>query len=85
MNTIVGWNSIIGSWTRVEGSREPDSKGKNNFPKSNNYHFYLSFWHVESLCILGVGVAIDPELCIRNCIVLPYKELSENHSNEVIL
>jgi len=69
MYSIIGWNSIIGSWCRIEGTANEEATSKG----------------LESICILGVGVTVEPEIHIRNCVVLPYKNLSENHDNETIL
>jgi len=60
INSIVGWNSIIGQWCRIEGA-------------------------VEKPTILGEGVKTKPEIIIRNSIVLPHKELSGNHNEEILL
>jgi len=39
----------------------------------------------EHITILGEGVVAQPEICVRDCIVLPHKELSRNHAGEIIL
>lgn len=47
-NTIIGFNSKIGPWTRLEGDSIENDKTIN---------------------VLGVGVRVEPEIFIHNCIV----------------
>lgn len=60
VNSVVGWNSVIGQWCRIEGT---DGK----------------------ITILGDGVKTKPEIIVRNSVVLPHKELSGNHNEEILL
>merc|ERR1712137_456507 len=60
VNSIIGWNSVIGQWCRIEGT---DGK----------------------ITIFGDGVKTKPETIVRNSIVLPHKELSRNHNEEILL
>ena len=50
-----------------------------------NKYIFNFYKDEESITILGVGVTVSPEICIRNCIVLPYKSLTENCSGITIL
>ena len=40
---------------------------------------------MESISILGVGVIVESEVAIRDCIVLLNKKITENQSNSIIL
>ena len=77
LNAIVGWESRIGRWSRVEGS---------SFTTSHNDH---EITHggvkVNNICILGHDVAVKDEFFIRNTIVLPHKDLGTNQHNEIIM
>ncbi|KAI9469026.1 MAG: nucleotide-diphospho-sugar transferase [Benjaminiella poitrasii] len=76
LHSIIGWNSRIGSWARVEGcpvQEEEDTSMMRNGVKS------------QSITILGKDVAVMDETIIRNCIVLPHKELKSCYHNEILM
>ncbi|CEP09605.1 hypothetical protein [Parasitella parasitica] len=75
LHSIIGWNSRIGSWARVEGCpvHEGDSSMMKNGVKS------------QSITILGKDVSVMDETIIRNCIVLPHKELKSCFHNEILM
>ncbi|CAO3629813.1 unnamed protein product [Mucor hiemalis] len=75
LHSIIGWNSRIGSWARVEGCpvHEEDSSMMKNGVKS------------QSITILGKDVSVLDETIIRNCIVLPHKELKACFHNEILM
>ncbi|KAI7904568.1 nucleotide-diphospho-sugar transferase [Cokeromyces recurvatus] len=75
LHSIIGWNSRIGSWTRVEGCpvHEGDSAMMKNGVKN------------QSITILGKDVSVMDETIIRNCIVLPHKELKSCYHNEILM
>ena len=68
--SICGWNSTIGLWSRVEGTQVLNNDQKHDGDK---------------ITVLGSEVVIDPEISVRNSIVLPHKRLSESISNEILL
>jgi len=70
--SVIGWNSSIGSWSRVEGVNDPKA---NNTQDSSNI----------GVSIIGEGVTIGNEVLVRRCIVLPHKELSTSYDNQIIL
>ena len=74
INSIVGWNSIVAQWDRIEGNIVDDRD--NDAYDSNGY---------GGITIFAEGVKAGPEICIRNCIVLPHKELYQNYSNSILL
>ncbi|CEG73580.1 Putative Mannose-1-phosphate guanylyltransferase [Rhizopus microsporus] len=76
LHSIIGWNSRIGSWSRVEGCPiygEDGSSMMKNGVKS------------QSITILGKDVSVMDETIIRNCIVLPHKELKSCYHNEILM
>lgn len=70
LNSVVGWDTIIGEWTRLEGS-----------PDYSNPDINVGC----GMTILGNGVKVVPEVIIRSCIVLPHKDLAGNHYNQILL
>lgn len=73
--SILGWNSIIGQWARIEG-QPPNSK-----TASSSSDTTLT----RDLTVFGVSVVASPEICVRNCIVLPHKQLSHSYHEEILL
>ncbi|ODN03057.1 Mannose-1-phosphate guanyltransferase alpha-B [Orchesella cincta] len=83
--TIVGWNSYIGKWTRVEGT-PCDPNPNKPFAKMENVPLFHEDGKLNpSITILGCHVRVPSEVVVLNSIVLPYKELSRSFSNEIIL
>ncbi|KAG1057499.1 hypothetical protein G6F46_003666 [Rhizopus delemar] len=75
LHSIVGWNSRIGSWSRVEGC---PVYGEDNSMMKNGVKS-------QSITILGKDVTVMDETIIRNCIVLPHKELKSCYHNEILM
>lgn len=76
MFSIIGWNSIIGQWARVEGQPPNASQIRVNSAETSL---------VRDVTIFGVSVVASPELIIRNCIVLPHKTLTQSYHDEILL
>jgi mannose-1-phosphate guanylyltransferase len=74
IHAVVGWESKIGFWTRIEGSgiHEEDLATQKGFK-------------VPSAAILGKGVVVGDELIVRDCIVLPHKELKQSFNREILM
>ena len=71
-NSIIGQGSSIGRWARIEGYSCDSSsiiQGKKQQPIS----------------VLSGQNSVSQEVVLRNCIVLPNKELKSNCFNEVIM
>ncbi|CAG0893429.1 unnamed protein product [Cyprideis torosa] len=83
--SIVGWDSTIGEWSRVEGT--PDDPNPNRpFAKMENKSLFDTSGKLNpSISILGSNVQVPPQVIVLNSIVLPYKELSGSVKNEIIL
>ncbi|KAL3084975.1 hypothetical protein niasHS_010044 [Heterodera schachtii] len=85
LHSVIGWRSYIGPWSRVEGS--PTSPNPNiPFAKLDNKPLFNVDGRLNpSLTILGSDVNVPRETVILNTVVLPYKELSANYKNQIIL
>lgn len=65
--SIVGWNSRIGSWARVEGTPIPVKEHTTSIVKNGI--------RVQAVTILGKECGVNDEVRVQNCVCLPYKEL----------
>jgi mannose-1-phosphate guanylyltransferase len=65
--SIIGWNSRVGAWARVEGTPTPASSHTTSIIKNGV--------KVQSITILGKECVVGDEVRVQNCICLPYKEL----------
>lgn len=85
MHSIVGWNNVIGSWARVEGTPcDPDPNRP--FAKTENFLLFNGEGKLNpSITVLGSNVTIPSEVIVLNSIVLPHKELTHSYKNEIIL
>lgn len=85
LNSIVGKNSKVGNWSRVEGT-PCDPNPNKAFAKMDNLPLFNSCGKLNpSITILGDGVNVPGELIVLNSIVLPYKELTRSFKNEILL
>ena len=75
--SIIGWNSRVGAWARVEGTPTPVGSHTTTIIKNGV--------KVQSITILGKECGVGDEVRVQNCICLPYKELKRDVSNEVIM
>ena len=75
--SIIGWNSRVGAWARVEGTPTPVSSHTTSIIKNGV--------KVQSITILGKECHVGDEVRVQNCICLPYKELKRDVANEVIM
>jgi len=83
--SVVGWNSSVGAWSRVEGTPEDPNPNK-PFTKMENSPLFNSSGQLNpSITVLGSHVAVPSEVILLNSIVLPHKELSGSHKNQIIL
>ncbi|XP_055927034.1 mannose-1-phosphate guanyltransferase alpha-A-like isoform X2 [Argiope bruennichi] len=85
LHCIVGWNSTIGAWARIEGTPSDPNPNK-PFAKMENVPLFNNTGHLNpSITVLGSNVQVPPEVIILNSIVLPHKELTQSYKNEIIL
>lgn len=85
LNSIIGWHSIVGEWSRVEGTAtklDPDA------PHATTDNFYLFDNKGKlrpSATILGRDVVVPDEVIILNSIVLPSKDMGWGLKNQILL
>ncbi|KAL7269398.1 hypothetical protein RUND412_007946 [Rhizina undulata] len=75
--SIVGWQSRVGAWARVEGT--PMSVAEHSTTVVRNGV------RVQSVSILSRECKVGDEVRVWNCVCLPFKELKRDVSNEVIM
>lgn len=75
--SIIGWNSRVGAWARVEGTPVPVNSHTTSVVKNGV--------KVQSITILGKECGVGDEVRVQNCVCLPYKELKRDVANEVIM
>ncbi|KAL7640036.1 UNVERIFIED_CONTAM: hypothetical protein RMT77_009450 [Armadillidium vulgare] len=83
--SVVGWNSTVGCWTRLEGT-PCDPNPNKPFAKMDNVPLFNQVGKLNpSITILGCNVTVPSEVIVLNSIVLPHKDLSRSFKNEIIL
>lgn len=83
--TIVGWDSVVGEWSRVEGhSSDPNPNDPYAHVQSDSL-FNTDGRLNPSITILGQGVSVAKEVMVLNSIVLPHKSLIHSKKNQIIL
>ncbi|TPX13649.1 uncharacterized protein E0L32_005852 [Thyridium curvatum] len=75
--SIIGWNSRVGAWARVEGTPQPVTSHTTSIVKNGV--------KVQAVTILGKECAVGDEIRVQNCVCLPFKELKRDVANEVIM
>lgn len=65
--SIIGWNSRVGAWARVEGTPTPVGSHSTTVVKGG--------LKVQSITILGKDCGVSEEVRVQNCVCLPNKEL----------
>lgn len=65
--SIIGWNSRVGAWARVEGTPTPVGSHTTSIIKNGV--------KVQSITILGKDCGVGDEVRVQNCVCLPNKEL----------
>jgi len=83
--SVIGWNSTVGSWSRVEGTPDDPNPNKPFAKMENNPLFNVSGQLNPSITILGSNVVVPSEVMLLNSIVLPHKELGGSYKNQIIL
>lgn len=85
LHSIIGWNSTVGAWARVEGT-PCDPNPNKPFAKMENVPLFNNNGRLNpSITVLGCNVQVPSEVIVLNSIVLPHKDLSQSYKNEIIL
>ncbi|EGD75451.1 hypothetical protein PTSG_06524 [Salpingoeca rosetta] len=85
LNSIIGWSSVVRAWSRVEGS--PVGADPNN---PSTHIMQKALFNQEgklepNISVLGEGVTVDEGRMLLHTLVLPNKEITRDHKNEIIL
>jgi len=83
--SVIGWNSSVGNWSRVEGTPDDPNPNKPFAKMENNPLFNASGQLNPSITILGSNVVVPSEVMLLNSMVLPHKELGGSYKNQIIL
>ena len=65
--SIIGWDSRVGAWARVEGTPTPVTSHTTSIVKNGV--------KVQSITILGKECGVGDEVRVQNCVCLPNKTL----------
>lgn len=85
LDSIIGWNSQIGMWTRVEGTPNDPNPNK-PFAKLETLSMFSNDGKLNpSITVIGSDVQVPSEVIILNSIVLPHKDLGGCYKNQIIL
>lgn len=85
LNSIVGWESSVGSWARVDGTSHQPNPNVQHAKMVSDSLFDSEGKLIPSITVLGREVKVSPEIAILNSIVLPNKKLTCNSRNQIIL
>lgn len=85
IHTIIGRNTKVGKWTRIEGtSVDPDPNKP--FAKIKNLPLFNQNGKLNpSTTIIAHNCSVSSEIVLLNTIILPSKELTRSFKNEIIL
>ncbi|RNA04386.1 mannose-1-phosphate guanyltransferase alpha isoform X1, partial [Brachionus plicatilis] len=84
LHSIIGWNSIVGTWARIEGTPSDPDPNK-AYAKIEHQDLFTKGKLNPSITIIGSNVNVPAEILVRNSIILPHKELNHSYKNEIIL
>ncbi|KAL3307638.1 hypothetical protein Ciccas_013845, partial [Cichlidogyrus casuarinus] len=85
LNTVIGWESVIGEWSRIEGTPNDPNPNK-PFSKLDVKPVFNEKGQLNpSITVIGYQVVVPSEVVVFNSIVLPHKELSSCVCNQIIL
>ena len=83
--SVIGCNSSVGKWSRVEGTPNDPNPNK-PFAKMDNSPLFNAEGKLNpSITVLGCNVEVPPEIIVLNAIVLPHKQINNSFKNEIIL
>ncbi|KAG9233018.1 putative mannose-1-phosphate guanyltransferase [Amylocarpus encephaloides] len=74
--SIIGWNSRVGAWARVEGTPTPINSHTTSIIKNGV--------KVQSITILGKECGVGDEVRVQNCVCLPFKELKRMSTHHAV-
>ena len=78
--SLVGWNSKVGPWCRLEGSMVRKFTEQSSAQENANTNQGQKF----DVTVLGHGVTVYPEVMLRDCLVMPMNKITKNKSFMII-
>lgn len=85
LNSIIGWNTVLRCWVRIEGTPSDPNPDKAT-AKMENHHLFNDEGKLNpSITVLGANTHVFSGLMVLNSIVLPHKEIERSYRNEIIL
>jgi len=85
LHSIIGWDSSVGAYTRVEGTPN-DPNADKPFSKIEIKDLFNNEGKLNpSITVIGSRVQVPSEIVILNTIVLPNKDISHSETNRIIL
>jgi len=84
LHSIIGWDSTIGSWVRIEGTPSDPDPNK-AYAKCDHQSLFTNGKLNPSITIIGSNVQVPSELLVRNSIILPHKDLYHSQKDKIIL
>jgi len=85
LDSITGWESKIGDWSRVEGTLPKINPDQPYSRIESDRLFDDKGRFVPQCSVLGRGVSVANEHIVRNCIVMPEKDINYSCQNQIIL
>lgn len=85
INSIIGWQSTVGEWSRVEGTAQQPNPNAPFAKIVNGGLFEKDGKLSPSITVLGEHVNVQSEIVVLNAIILPGKDLSRSTKNQIIL
>ncbi len=85
LNAVIGWNSTVGAWSRVEGFAVGVDPNNPSTQLDTQPLFNAQGRLEPSITVVGESCAVADEILVLNSLVLPFKDISVSHKNEIIL
>ncbi|XP_046376616.1 mannose-1-phosphate guanylyltransferase regulatory subunit alpha-A-like isoform X2 [Haliotis cracherodii] len=85
LQSIVGWHSTVGVWSRVEGTPNDPNPNKPFAKLQIPSMFTVDGKLNPSITVIGSNVQVPSEVIVLNSIVLPHKDLQGCYKNQIIL
>jgi len=87
VNSIIGWDSKIGSWNHIEGVIEKVNPNMKHsiFESEQNVYFTEDGTMKKIVTIIGHDVTVRDETSVYSCLVLPGKDISYSIKNQIVL
>lgn len=85
LNSIIGWQSSVGEWARVEGTAQQPNPNAQFAKLVSGSLFDNNGKLSPTITILGENVNVQSEIVILNAIVLPGKDIGHSIKNQILL